>query len=188
MKASTILLVCAICFISTSVLGQEQEVQRKNGIRAGYQLSNMVNDGNKPDTAQNLSSFYVGYFRSKKIAPILHFESGLEYFQNGLKYSNDYERVIHTLSIPVDLKVKIGPFYGLGGITANFKLSEHVDVPFDTMYPESQKTKGFDSAVFAGAGIKILFLSLDARYHWGLIEVRDDLYNRYFQIGATVSF
>jgi len=29
---------------------------------------------------------------------------------------------------------------------------------------------------------------VEARYHWGLLEARNDYYNRYFQIGAAVSF
>jgi hypothetical protein len=189
MKKSTLLFLVIFLIGAYSAYTQENDQQKIGGIRGGYHLATMVEDGSKPDTAKNLSSFYVGFFRDQEIAKILFWGTGIEYFQNGLKYSNNSKLTLHTISVPVNLKVKIGPVYGRGGITANFKVKEKLEIGDNKFDPEkSNKANWFDSAAFAGAGVKILFFSVEARYHWGLIDVKNGLYNRYFQLGATVSF
>jgi len=188
MKKIAIVLILLMCAVSFSTKAQDDK-PKKNGIRFGYHAATMVHEGSKPDSANALSSFYVGFFRSKKVGGILHFDSGIEYFQNGLKYSGNSKRTLHTVSIPLDLKLKIGPVYALGGAAANIKVSEKYDLGDNSYQPlDNDKSNWFDVAAFAGAGVKIWILSVEARYHWGLLEARDDLYNRYFQIGAAVSF
>jgi hypothetical protein len=136
-----------------------------------------------------LNSFYVGFFRDKKISPLLFFGSGLEYFQNGIKYPGDSKRILHTLSIPLDLKLKLGPVFALGGAAANFKVAEKIVVEDNSVNPtEGNKSNWFDIPVFLGAGVKISFITVEARYHWGLLDVRNGLYSRYLQIGAGLSF
>lgn len=190
MRYLTLLLLCVLALESNTLHAQEKDSKKnKIGIRGGWQLASMAIDGEKPDTTQYLNGFYIGLFRDNKIASILLFGTGLEYFQNGLKYSSNTKRVVHTISVPLDLKVKLGPVFVLGGIAANFKVSEKIiigDVKYDP--PEANKTNWFDAAAFLGAGIKIAFLSIEGRYHWGLIEARNGFYNRYFQLGAAISF
>lgn len=188
MKKIVTTTLLLICIASISAYAQDDK-PKKNGIRVGFHSASMVDAGSKPDTANALNSFYVGFFRSKKVASILYFDSGIEYFQNGLKYTKNSKRTLHTVSIPLDLRLKLGPLYALGGAAINFKVSESYDIG-DNSYPptDNGKSNWFDVAAFAGAGVKIWILSVEARYHWGLLEVRDDLYNRYFQIGAAVSF
>jgi hypothetical protein len=189
MKKRTILFLAIILIGTYSAYTQKEDQQKIGGIRGGYHLATMVEDGSKPDTAKNLSSFYVGFFKDQKIAKILFVGSGIEYFQNGLKYSKSSKLIMHTISVPVNLKVKIGPVYGRGGITANFIVKEKIEYDDKKYDPEkSDKANWFDSAAFAGVGVDILFLSVEARYYWGLIDAKNGLYNRYFQLGATVSF
>ena len=160
-----------------------------SGIRGGFNTATFVEEGNKPDGSSNLKSFYVGFFNENKIVPLLHFGKGLEYMQNGMSYNSNSERILHTISIPLYLKLKIGPVYGLGGIAGDFKVSEKFTSDNGGISPaDNDKSNWFDAPVFLGAGVKILFVSVEARYHWGLIEVRDGLYNRYFQIGGAISF
>lgn len=190
MKKRATILILSVFVISFSGFGQDSDKKEIGGIRGGFHSAVMVEGGSKPDTASALSSFYIGFFKDKKIAPILFFGSGIEYFQNGLKYPSDSKRILHTLSIPLDLKVKIGPAYALGGAAANFKVKEKYE-PGETTYNtlDVDKSKGFDVAAFAGAGVKIFFISIEVRYHWGLLEARPiNLYNRYLQIGAAISF
>jgi hypothetical protein len=168
---------------------QDKNTKKVGGIRGGFHLATMVANGSKPDTVNNLKSFYVGIFRDNKIASILHFGTSLEYFQNGMKYSRNVERKLHTLSISLYLKVKLRPVFTLGGAAPNFKLKEKVDYQDNSYNPaDTDTTKGFDVAAFLGAGVKILFIAVEGRYHWGLLEARDELYNRYFQRGAAISF
>jgi len=186
------LLMTAIAFMGIIVVcGQDKEKdsQKVGGIRVGWHAASLIEDGTKPDTAHNLNSFYVGFFRDTKIMPMLRFGSGLEYFQNGMSYTGDAKRVLHTISVPLDLKVKLGPVFALGGIAANFKVSEKIKINGEYVSPlNSDKSAWFDLPLFLGAGVKILFVTIEARYHWGLIEVRDGKHSQYFQLGAALSF
>lgn len=174
---------------SFAAFPQGKDEGKVGGIRAGFHSASMVEDGSKPDTAKSKNSFYAGFYHDQKIVPILYFGSGIEYFQNGFRYSPDSKRVVHTVSIPLYLKLKIGPVFALGGIAGNFKVVEKIIVGDEKNKPESDdKSKGFDGAAFAGLGVKIAIITIEARYHWGLIEAYDGLYNRYLQIGAGISF
>ena len=188
MKRLGIHLIICLCVAST-IANAQDEKSRKNGIRLGYHAASMVKDGSKPDEAKTLSSFYAGFFRSTKMAAILHFDSGIEYFQNGLKYTGDAKRTLHTISIPLDLRLKLGPVFAVGGAAANFKVSESFDLGDNSFTPaDNDKSEWFDIAPFVGVGVNIWILTVEARYHWGILEARNDLYNRYFQLGGAISF
>jgi len=190
MKKASFLLVAILLLGAYNTFGQKDKSDNKvGGIRAGYHAATMVLSGSDVDTTNVLGGFYVGFFRDNKVASILHLGTGLEYFKNGTEYSENSSRVLHTISIPVDLKVKLGPVFVLGGIAANFKVSEKL-IYNDTSYDlsDDQKSNWFDAPVFLGAGVKLSFLILEARYHWGLIDVNNGYKNRYFQLGAGLSF
>jgi len=186
----TMILSFVLVFTVFTVKGQDKSDNKKiGGVRAGFHSASMVMEGSKPDTVNNYNSFYVGFFRDTKIAPLLFFGTGLEYFQNGMKYPRNSTRVLHTISVPLDLKLKLGPVFALGGAAMNIKVKEKFDIGDYSMTPsDSDKTKWFDVAAFAGAGVKILFITVEGRYHWGLLDARDGLYHRYFQLGAAISF
>ena len=167
----------------------QKSKDRVGGIRFGAHTATMMKDGDTPDSSNYLNSFYVGFFRDNKLAPMLFFGSGLEYFQNGFEYTRNSKRVLHTVSVPLDLKVKLGPIFALGGIAANFKVSEKLVVGDNKYDPgENQKSHWFDAPVFLGAGVKILFITIEGRYHWGIVEARNEYFNRYFQLGLGLSF
>jgi hypothetical protein len=167
----------------------DKSSNKVGGIRAGYHAATLVLRDSDVDTTNVLGGFYAGFYRDNKVASILHIGTGLEYFKNGTEYSKKSSRVLHTISVPVSLKVKLGPVFALGGIGANFKVSEKL-VYNDTNYDlsDDQKSNWFDAPAFLGAGVKLWFLTLEARYHWGLIEANNGYYNRYFQLGAGISF
>jgi len=168
---------------------EKKEGNKVGGIRAGYHSAALADYGSEPDTANSLNSFYVGFYRDTKIIPLLHFGTGMEYFQNGMKYSTNNKRVLHTVSVPLDLKLKLGPVFALGGFAANFKVSEKVVIEDNVSNPiESDKSEWFDIPFFLGAGVKIFFVTIEARYHWGLLDVRDGKHSQYLQIGAGISF
>lgn len=186
------LCITAVCFLGALVVNA-QDKGKDNGkvgsIRAGYHSASMVLDGEKPDGSDSHNSFYLGFSRDTKIIPLLWFGSGVEYFQNGVNYADDTKRILHTLSVPVDLKVKLGPVYGLTGFAANFVVSEKIKTDnSSTTLPEGEKSNWFDAPFFIGAGVKILFVSVEARYHWGTFEARNSLYNQYLQVGASFTF
>ena len=190
MKKKTFLIITALLLGFCLTHAQDKKEGHKvGGIRAGWQAAALFEDGSKPDTSNALNSFYVGFYRDTKIIPLLHFGAGLEYFQTGMDYSTNTSRVLHTISVPLDLKLKLGPVFALTGFAANFKVSEKIVYKGDSTNPiESDKSDWFDVPFFLGAGIKIWFVSVEARYHWGLLEVRNGKHNQYFQLGAAISF
>jgi hypothetical protein len=187
MKKKLLFILSILIFGSCTINAQgKSDKQKLVGIRAGYQISYMVNDGSIPDSANGLDWFYVGLYRDQRVNKIFSYGAGLEYFQNGLTYPNNSERVQNTLSIPIHLKLKIGPVFAVGGIATNFKLTEKYEVGDNTYQPtDTSNSNWIDFAAFAGVGVKIFFITVEARYHWGLLEVRDGLNNRYLQIGAA---
>jgi len=190
MKKVTFLLLLVL--IAGTFITHAQDKKSKDkvgGLRFGAHTATMMKDGSSPDTSNYLNSFYVGFYRDNKIAPMLYFGTGLEYFQNGLDYTKNSKRVLHTISVPLDLKVKLGPVFALGGIAANFIVSEKL-VYGDNKYDPSDDAKAnwFDAPVFLGAGVEIFFITIEARYHWGLVDAKNEYFHRYFQLGLGLSF
>lgn len=157
------------------------------GIRAGYQSSIYVKGGDQLTGTTPLEKFYVGLYRDTRIIPTLHFGSGVEYYQNGARINDDNKRVLHYVGIPVYLKAKVGPIFALGGFEPSFKVSEKQYLAGNVSTPNN-KSNWFDAPFFLGAGLKILIITIEARYHWGTIGVYDGAYSQYLQIGAALSF
>jgi hypothetical protein len=159
----------------------------KIGIRAGYQIASLRVDGSKLLDTGNLNGFYVGLFRENKLIPLLNLGYGLDYLQNGAEDATNNQCIINYLSVPLYLKAKVGPVFGLAGIGANFKLG--TNSTSNTISSDYVK-KSFDMPLFIGGGFKILMFSIEGRYNWGLIELNkaSGVKNQYFQLGATVSF
>lgn len=165
----------------------KKEGHKVGGIRAGYQSSIYVKGGDQLTGTTPLEKFYVGLYRDTRIIPTLHFGSGLEYYQNGARLNDDNKRVLHYVGVPVYLKVKLGPVFALGGFEPSFKVSEKQFLAGVKSTP-NDKSNWFDAPFFLGAGLKILFISVEARYHWGTLNVYDNAYSQYLQIGAALSF
>lgn len=162
----------------------------KIGIRAGYQMASFRADGSMLENTDNLNSFYLGVFKENQIIPLLKLGYGLDFMQNGTQYATANKYVINYLSVPLYLKAKIGPVYGLTGLAANFKLSDKVTNEYNTTTPSEYLAKNFDLPLFIGGGFNILIFSIEARYNWGMIPINDvsEAKNHYLQIGATVHF
>lgn len=161
----------------------------KFGIRAGYSASNIYNGSSKMNS-NSLGSFYVGFFKEHKIVPMLHFGSGLEYSQLGSMENNDNKITMHYLSIPVNLKFKIGPIYALAGASAAFKVGEKWTL-LGTKTDPVVKANWFDVPVHVGLGFQILMLRIEARYHWGTMDLYDSPMEGYktqaLQLGLAVA-
>lgn len=166
----------------------------KKGIRAGYQMSNFYTDGNQ--NAENLNSFYLGVFGEKKLIPLLRLGTGVEYSSTGMTSNAanlESKYVRHAISVPVYLKLKLGPVYALGGAAANFGVSNNFTVNDEKVdLTDDQKTNVFNLPVYLGVGVKILMFSIEARYHMGTMDLNKDdnitETNQYLQLGAAVSF
>jgi hypothetical protein len=184
-------IIILLAFLSIAVLSNAQdEKPSKFGIRAGWHYSIIAIDGEQISATDPLNSFYIGIFQEKKLVPLLRFGSGLEYFQNGFESSRiDLQRKLHYISVPLYLKVKIGPIYATGGTALNFKVAEKSNLWDASIDPLGESSKIFDLPLQVGVGLKILMFSVEARYNWGLLAINsNDAKNQYLQFGITFSF
>jgi hypothetical protein len=183
----SILLV--LLFAIMLLPAKAQNKGEKFGVRAGYQSASWHKDGSEVAGTDPLNSFYAGLFKDNKILPALHFGIGAEYFQNGYSLSSASKRVLHYISIPLYLKAKIGPVFALGGFGVNFKVAEKIYSNNVAANPtDEEKSNTVDFPALLGLGAKISIFTIEARYHYGLAEVKDGAHNQYFQIGAGISF
>lgn len=181
-------LLLLVLMVTLTILPAKAQRGERFGIRAGYQSSAWYKGGSQLPGTDPLSNFYVGIFKDNKLLPAIHFGIGLEYFQNGYRINSTDKRVLHMLSVPAYAKVKIGPVFGLAGIGANFKVSEKIFTNDVAASPSSeQKSKTVDFPFLIGAGVRISIFTIEARYHWGLVDINEGYSNQYFQIGGAIS-
>jgi hypothetical protein len=187
---NSIAIICILLTTTSSIFARKKgEGDKIGGLRIGYQTSGMYLDDDLYPFSEPMPSFYVGIFRDNPVISILSIGSGLEYFQNGIQVDENNKRVLHYLSIPVSLKAKLGPVFVQTGFAPSFKLAEQVIIDGEKNTPgNNDKSMWFDAPFFIGGGVKISFLIIEARYHWGLREVTEGYSSRYFQVGAGVSF
>ncbi len=154
-------------------------------IRAGWQNSNLVSgDANSKNT---LNSFYVGINRKIKLIAMLKLETGVEYMIAGAEFDNDTEIKLQYVGIPINLSVKIGPVYAIGGVTANWMVKQDVTVGGQSANND-YNIKDFDWDAGLGLGVDILMFSVEARSYYGLSEVIANSHNSYIQAGFRFNF
>lgn len=199
MKRLIYLVLCTIFVfnINYAFAGGDDDKGSKIGIRAGWQLSGIYEDGSLPSGYDANSGFYAGVFRDTKLIPLLRLGTGIEYSQVGIvrDSSNVNSKILlHYLAIPIDIKVKLGPVFVLGGASLNFRVADTRTINGQSVDPaDGFESNVFDVPLFLGAGVKIFFLTIEARYHWGMLNVigSGDNFNnrsRYLQLGAAISF
>ncbi|HAW51238.1 MAG TPA: hypothetical protein DCX54_02755 [Flavobacteriales bacterium] len=184
MKSLTLLISSALFVALINPLFAEGDT-KLGGIRAGYHQSDIFNNGS--NTGNPNTGFYLGVYKNNKIVPTLHWMVGLEYYQNGSKSDSARKWTMNTIGVPVNLKVKAGPVFALGGISANFVISQ--DYENSGIAGGAQKAPVFDLPVFLGAGFRVLVVNIEARYYWGMIGIdRHGDKNQFWQLGLGVSF
>ena len=190
MKKIILLLVFAI--LGSSVIAQDDDGKLYKGIRAGFQSSNIKDGGDEIDGFDPYSGFYVGIFgaRSLGAGKLLSLYSGLTFYQTGTKQDDDNKIVLSYISIPVNLRVKVGPAYAFGGFNAAFKVGE--DSKFGGQDAEDLlDISGFDAGAQIGIGAKISFIGAELKYNAGLVDIadgEDGVKTSHFQAGLCVYF
>ena len=144
-----------------------------------------------------MNSFYVGIFRENKLIPLLSIGTGIEYSQIGVVDANidDTSIKLHYISVPIDLRVKLGPVYALGGIALNFRVAEKWKIAGENFDPsDDNKSQVFDLPLALGVGVKLFIFRIEAKYHWGMLDVykANDFQEaqkvQYLQLGLGVTF
>ena len=186
-----LILILSLCFFSSILSAQEDEEKDgfnlPNGVRFGWQSSNYLQDGDS--YGNTIDRGYIGYVRKISILHFLKLETGLEYMIAGTQMNEDNRIQLHYLVIPAQGAFKLGPFVAQAGVSANIKLSEDYTENGEKVdRPDDEKANGFDVAANIGAGFNFLFMTLEARHYWGLLEVEDGWYNDYWQLGLKFNF
>ena len=196
-QIKTLVLVILVIGTSLTSYAQKDKDKKNNkpdkfGIRFGHQSANLFKDSKSYEEFTSLSTFYVGTFKYFKVIPFLKVGSGLEFFQSGTVSTDKNKMHLYYLSVPFNAQIKLGPLFILGGIAPSFKVAERWEISGDKINPASDdKTNWFDAPVFAGLGFKFLMFSIEARYHWGTVELYDSgvgtgYKNQYFQLGLGI--
>ena len=183
MKKIFCLLMLAILMVpATSAWAGDDDKKFYKGVRFGYQSSNL-----SESDWDDLHSFYVGVFGARKIGAgkLLSIYSGLEYYQTGTEENNDNKIVLNYLSVPLNLRVKLGPVYAFGGFNPSFKIAEKAKAggeDFDTDF------NSFDIGGQIGIGVKFLFMGAELKYNQGLSDIGDENKTNHLQAGLCVYF
>ena len=193
MKLKQIFTLLLLLVIGGCLMAQESELNVKSGLRFGYQDSKSIRNG--VDYKDNYLSGYIGYFMMKELTHKIAIGTCFEYNISGWKDKSDdkkYER--ENICIPLFVNLNIGRhLYVHSGVSANFLLGETFTVRnYEMAVPDKYKTHLVSTLAFAGAGIKIFMVSLEARYYLGLNNIstsRDfNVKEAYLQIGARFNF
>ncbi|MBK3517639.1 outer membrane beta-barrel protein [Carboxylicivirga marina] len=187
-----ICLAIAMLGFTSNVKGEGPDGK---GIRAGWQSSFIAIDG--VDLSDDSNGFYAGFFKSNNIGvSILKLDSGIEYYQvNGKKnllelFNEDIvgELKLHYINIPIALRVKLGPVYGLGGVSGAIKVAGKFEVNGQEV--DGMDVSTFDAGMHLGLGVKVLKFGIEAKYNWGLVDIIEDSDSKteYLQIGAVLFF
>lgn len=155
------------------------------GIRGGY-INSTLKRGGEGLFDKNYESFYVGVFHDNNIIPLLDLGTGLDYYQSGSQLDDNNKVVLHYLSVPISLKLKIGPLHVFGGVHGAVKVGSTETVMGQSSTAEGYNT--FDAGGFAGLGIKLFFIGAEAKYTWGFVDVKDGYKNNFLQAGLTLWF
>ena len=176
------LILIVLFSVVTTVKSQEA------GIRMGWQEAMTYNKGEI--VGEGLKNFYIGlsHIRNLGRSKILSLYSGLEFTQNGYKADDSNYRKINYIGLPIALRVKLGPLFAQAGYNANIRIGEKLKVNSIDALISSTKSKWCDFPLQFGAGIKLSILTIEARYHYGIVKVNNDNKIAYFQVGAGISF
>lgn len=196
MIRSKIWIACCLLLFSTVLVAQDDDKPSLLTITAGWSFADYTIDGDGLGSDPR-NGFFVGARKDVKIVPMLHFNTGLLYTQQGTTLSFDGfddETEIKTsyIDIPVGLKFKIGPVFATGGISGNIKVGDNFD-DFTGGGDGASELKGFDWAYSFGLGAKIAIFSLDLRWNNSFGDIIKDnetdveLKNSYFLVGLGVS-
>ena len=181
---TTTLLAMLLAIASVHAQDKEDDSEKSNGVRLGYHMSDLEGDENL-DTR---SGYYVGYYRNFIKVPIFSLSAGLEVNSAGATDGDDEQRLTY-LALPINGRVKLGPFYFDLGVDAALKVGEKLILGGNEVDIEDDfKAESFDMLGHVGAGFKFLFMGVEARYRYGLTEPYEGYKNTGLELGLVGFF
>jgi hypothetical protein len=161
---------------------------REFGLRAGVMGALTYNGGEMVEDA--LASLYGGFYVGRPLGSTFFpsWISGLEYTQYGYMTDDQNFRRLHYLGVPLAVRLHFGPWHLQTGVSANFKFYERwVDNGDDILYL-GNRSFWFDLPIQLGGGVKISDVIIEARFHFGWLDVFEGNKNNALQLGLAYVF
>jgi hypothetical protein len=193
-----------IFVLASIILIFSVESKAQLGLKIGYNFASQPDkDVTAGYSSKSLNSFHAGVFFDKDLIPLLDVRVGLDYSPKGFKEENGdwYNQVkLNYIELPVLAKVKIGPFYGLGGFYGAYAMNGEnkihavgSDLTWDVEFDNDEISR-WDAGMKFGAGFQFglgpVHVFTQADYSFGLLNVStsDNLNfkNNVFGISAGV--
>jgi len=182
---------CSFLFIFFAFKAYPQEPVRKGlfSVTGGFTYCNL-NESNF--STDYIWDFYLGLRKDIELSKSTFLNTGVLYAGLGAKINREFsgdDLKIQTIQFPVGIKQYIlRSLYFTAGGSANLRLGARVNR--DAIPGE---TKFFDVAVSLGAGYNINRVSIDARWNYGLLNIRRNDgrisgNNQYFLVGLGYRF
>ncbi len=167
-------------------LAQAEAQGTRTGLRAGFQTSQLTSDVSSLFN-QNQKRYYVGLYREKAFLPMLKMGLGLEYYETGSQ-ANTVNLKLGYLSAPIHVKLDLGLFNAYAGVSGAYRLYATEMIAGEKVDAPSGKYNRFDYSTFVGGGVRLLFIGIDLRHHWGRANIYNGFQNRFWQLGGTLYF
>jgi hypothetical protein len=185
-----LIIIVLVLFLGAEV----SHAQFNLGIKAGYTASKLSSDVDVIK-AQAASGFHVGAWAriGKKLylQPEFIYNLGSSVFRNDVDTSNWKQKVtVNTINIPalvgfklldlkaVNLRLMAGPEISF---VVNSKVKDMNSVVGPITTDDVNKVNWY---LQAGAGVDVLFLTLDIRYVWGINQMINDVK---YDFGSTTT-
>jgi hypothetical protein len=180
-----LVLLLAVAALSCVSLHAQQR-NSAIGIRAGVQAAQLKNDFNNLfDNNQN--RYFIGIYKDSWLVPLLRVSTGLEYYETGSR-QQDVDLKLNYMSVPLAIKADLGLFNVYGGVSGAYRFGAQERIDGQEAPIPNGKYSRFDYSTFVGGGVRLLFVGIDIRHHWGKTDVYQGFQNRFWQLGATLSF
>lgn len=161
-----IFLLSSIAFFSNGQERREIHVTR-HVLTIGYQPSFQFTDDD-PRVGEALHGLNVGYLYENnfsKYTDAVNWGLGIRYASLGRSDDSAAHRILHTISIPFQVDVRIFEGYKgfiFGGLNSFFKVNEYFTGPEDDSIRREGPSYFYDMIPYLG------FLYKSDRYRWGL--------------------
>ena len=178
-------MLFAMCIQPAILVAQDEEDEKMyKGIKFGYQNSQL-----SESEWGELSSFYAGFFAAKKLgaSKLFSIYTGLEYYETGTHENDDNTIKLSYISLPINLRIKLGPVYGFGGINPSFKIAEKVKI-LGADAKDLVDFTVFDMGGQLGLGAKIAFIGVEVKYNLGFIDIGNGNKTSHLQAGLCIYF
>ncbi|OUJ73362.1 porin family protein [Hymenobacter crusticola] len=174
MKRLALLLPCLLLFFSA---------QAQFGIKAGINQA-VLNGENIDANTKYSTSYHAGIFYEANILGPLSIQPELLYSLNKSSWKTQFENFDNQLnyfSLPVLAKVRIGPVFVEAGPQFSFLYKAEKDGTMQTgtsTYADLKRTatndfKRGDFSLCAGAGLKLGYFLVGARFNAGMNNIND---------------